>query len=114
MKKLTLVVARDDEHGGQFEVSAWALDVPGLAAWNNPGKFMDVVLKKPWCLMHIPSGMHVDSAFKRDELVDIANALADIDWTQENIPSLELAHAILVMREWWAVYYETIRLADAA
>lgn len=114
MKKITLVVDRVEEMGGPFEVTAWALDTPGLAAWNNPGTYMDVVLKRSWCLMHVPSGMHVGSAFKRDELVSIAHALDHIDWTQEEVPSMDLAHAVLALREWWANYTETERLAKEA
>lgn len=113
MKKLTLIVARDDEHGGQFETSAWALDVPGLAAWNQPGKFMDVVIKRAWQLMHIPSGTMIEAAYKRDHIVGLADAVRHIDWDRElvDIPSTDLASAVYAIREWWEHHDELHREA---
>ncbi len=106
MKKTTITVARTLDMGGPFDVSAWALDTPGLAAWSNPGKMGDKIIKRSWQLMHIPSGMHVESAYKRSHLVVLADLLADVtDWTQYDIPSTDLARAVYVIRMFWAGYH---------
>lgn len=89
-------------------VKAWQTDVPGLAAWNNPGKFKGVVVKRAWQLMHVPSGMHVASGLKRDDVCQIADLLAGVcDWTEQRPSFGPLKVAALRIGE-----HETARALD--
>ena len=83
----------------ELHVKGWALDTPGLYAWNDTS-----VGVMSWCLVHAESGWLITRGVKRDDLIELANRFTahEIDFTlsvKALGPFMWLMHEII--RDWF-------------
>lgn len=86
------------------EEKVWITDIAGLVAlaWE-PSEHAPAWARKHWILVHAPSGKTIAAGDKREEMINLADRLADCgDWdvSEGELPPRMIEEAAYIIGQW--------------